>query len=231
MSLCLADPVCLIISFPIDTRSVVVGVIIGLITTLIVFFFKSLLRGAGTLLGRRGRFTLAGIWIGTCVLPNYPPGVIAIEIYRLVVRGDHISFNFFNYRPDIKAILMYLGGGISRGQLLSAYYYMSLPQKSESGVFAVRKVGEMLRGVYAQYDLHANEELKVSPENFFLMRVELPSWKRLRMIVNRPPYGKYDEVEQLYKRALAANMLLPTGKPRETAAVKTKPNAGETESH
>jgi hypothetical protein len=207
------------------------GVLASLIATFLAVFLGWLLRSGRRILRMYQRFSLAGIWMGTCELPNYPPGVVAIEIYRLVVRGDHVSFKFFNYRPDIETISKYRGAGICRAQLLSAYYYIPLPHRSESGVFAVRKIGEMLRGVYAQYDLRANEELKVSPENFFLMRVELPWWKRLRMIVDKPPYRKHDEVEQLYKRALAANaLLLATGSP-ETAAVETKTNPGETETH
>jgi hypothetical protein len=202
----LAGPPYLFVSLPSDFWS---GVAIGLITILIAFLFKSLLKAARTLLGRRGRFSLAGIWIGTCILPNYPPGVVAIEIYRLVVRGDHVSFKFFNYRPDKETISKYLGAGICRAQLLSAYYYIPLPHRSESGVFAVRKIGELLRGVYAQYDLHANEELKVSPENFSLMRVELPLWKSFRMALGKPPFGKHEEVKKLYEQAIAANALLP----------------------
>ena len=151
------------------------------------------------------RFSLAGIWIGTCTLPNYPPGVVAIEIYRLVVSGDHVRFKFFNYRPDIETISKYLGAGICRAQLLSAYYYIPLPHRSESGVFAVRKIGETLRGVYAQYDLQANEELKVSPENFSMVRVELPFWRNFRMALGKPPYRKHQEVQRLYEHAIVAN--------------------------
>jgi hypothetical protein len=209
MSPFLAGPTYLLISLPIDTWSVVVGVVISLLSGVIIFFFKSLLRSIGSVLGRGPRYSLAGIWIGTCILPNYPPGVVAIEIYRLVVRGDHVSFKFFNYRPDIKTILKYLGAGICRAQLFSAYYYIPLPHRSESGVFALRKIGELLRGVYAQYDLHANEELKVSPENFSLMRVELPLWKSFRMALGKPPCGKHEEVKKLYEQAIAANALLP----------------------
>lgn len=217
MSPFLAGPTDLLISSPIDTWSVVVGVAISLLSGVIIFFFKSLLRSIASVLGRGPRYSLAGIWIGTCVLPNYPPSVVAIEIYRLVVRGDHVSFNFFNYRPDVGTILKYLGAGISRGQLLSAYYYMPLRQRSESGVFAVRKVGETLRGVYAQYDLRANEKLKVSPENFSLMRAEMPLGKRLRMAVGKPPYVNYAQAKKLYNDALAANALLPAAESPEIA--------------
>jgi hypothetical protein len=217
MSPFLAGPTYLLISLPIDTWSVVVGVVISLLSGVIIFFFKSLLRIIAIVVGRGPRYSLAGIWIGTCVLPNYPQGVVAIEIYRLVVRGDHVSFKFFNYRPDIRAILKYLGAGISRGQLLSAYYYMPLAQRSESGVFAMRKTGEILLGVYAQYDLRADEKLKVSRENFALMRVEIPLWNHLRMRVNKPPFGKYEEVEKLYNNALAAYALQPAAESPEIA--------------
>jgi len=206
MSLFLAGPTGFLIWFLGNFWS---GVAVGLTTTLLAFLIKLLVRAVMTRLARKGRFSLAGIWIGTCELPNYPPGVVAIEIYRLVVRGDHVSFKFFNYRPDINKISEYVGAGICRGQLLSAYYYIPLPQRSESGVFAVRKVGELLKGVYAQYDLRANEELKVSPENFYLVRAEMPLWERLRMAVRKPPYLNFEQAKKLYEGALAANALGP----------------------
>jgi len=220
MALFLAGPPYLFVSWPSDFWS---NVAIGLITILIAFLFKSLLKGARTSLGRKGRFSLAGIWIGTCILPNSPPGVVAIEIYRLAVRGDHVSFKFFNYRPDIETVSKYLGAGICRAQLLSAYYYIPLAHKSESGVFAMRKTGEILLGVYAQYDLRADEKLKVSRENFALMRVEIPLWNHLRMRVNKPPFGKYEEVEKLYNNALAAYALQLAAESAEIAETEARP--------
>jgi hypothetical protein len=207
MSLFLAGPTYLFISIPIDPGSVLVGVVISLLSGVIIFFFKSLLRSIASVLGRGPRYSLAGIWIGTCKLPNYPNGVEPIEIYRLTVRGEHVRFRFFMHSPDGKRISKYLGAGICRGELLSAYYYNQLPHQSESGVFAMRKISETLQGVYTQHHFHANEELRVSPEKFFLMRVEIPLWNRLRMRVNKPPFVKYEEVEKLYGDALAAHRL------------------------
>jgi len=40
---------------------------------------------------------------------------------------------------------------IYRGEMLSAFYYIADSKRSESGVFVLHKMGEMFRGVYAQY--------------------------------------------------------------------------------
>lgn len=174
------------------------GVLTGLITTLVLFIVRWMWRGVRTLLKMYQRFTLAGIWIGKCKLPSYPPGEEAIEIYRLKTAGDHVTFKFFNYlhtrRPEI---IRYDGEGIARSQLFSAFYYVPLRNSSESGVISVRKRGDRLKGTYAQYDL-ANEELKQSPDDFLLTRIQLPLFKRLKMRLNRPPYRTYTEAKATY---------------------------------
>lgn len=217
MSPFLAGPTYLFLSLPIDPRSVFVGVVISLLSGLIIFFFKSLFGIVASVLGRGPRYTLAGVWIGTCKLPNYPQGVEPIEIYRLTVRGDHVRFKFFMYGPGSKRILKYFGAGICRGELLSAYYYNPLPNQSESGVFAMRKISETLQGVYTQHHFQANEELKVIPEKFSLMRVEIDRWNRFLMRINKPPFVNYEQAKKLYDDALAANAPLPADESPEIA--------------
>src|SRR5262245_11392495 len=165
------------------------GVLASILAGLAFLIMGWLVGGARVIFKMYRRFTLAGIWIGVCKLPNYPPGVEAIEIYRLAVKGDVVRFNFFNYRPDTKDT-KYLGEGVCRVQLFSAYYYIPAPDCSESGVFVVRKTGETLKGLYAQYDLRANEVLKVSgSEDFILRRIPIPWWKRVRMFGGLRPYA------------------------------------------
>ncbi|HAF15781.1 MAG TPA: hypothetical protein DCK99_19225 [Blastocatellia bacterium] len=81
-------------------------------------------------------------------------------------------------------------------------------------MFAVRKRGEILKGVYAQYDLRADETLKVSPENFSLMRTKIPFWRRVKMVLGRQPYCSYNDVKDLYDAALAKHQ------PRGASAVE-----------
>lgn len=189
------------------------GVLTGLITTLLLFIVRWLWRGVRTLLKMYQRFTLAGIWIGRCRLPNYPPGEEAIEIYRLKTAGDHVTFKFFNYLRTRTEIIRYDGEGISRSQLFSAFYYVPSRNSSESGVISVRKSGDCLKGTYAQYDLKANEELQQSPDDFMLTRIQLSLIKRLRMRLNRPPYRTYPEAKAKYDATVKANDSSGVAKP------------------
>jgi hypothetical protein len=156
------------------------------------------------LLKMRNQYSLTGIWIGTCKLPAYPPGVEAVEIYRLVVRNEHLSFTFFNYRPDLSTVEKYEGAGISRGSIISAFYYDPAPNSRESGVFVVKQFGQKLRGFYGQYDLQANEDLAVSPkESFELKRIPVPISALVRMILGWRPYRTYAEVHALYDASVS----------------------------
>lgn len=195
-----------------------IGVITSLVAAALVVVLSRLSNALGRLLQRHNRFTLSGVWIGCCELPHYPPDTEAIEIYRLVQKGDNVSFKFFNYRPDVAQVLKYLGAGICRGQLLSAFYYIPMREKSDSGVFVVRKVGETLKGVYAQYDLRAAETLKISAEDFVLNRIEIPLWNRMRMTIGLRPYTTHDNVRTLYNLTQAEQSLPPIS-PTQTSKV------------
>lgn len=154
-----------------------------------------------TLLKIRSKFSLTGIWIGICKLPSYPPDIEAIEIYRLVVKREQVTFTFFNYRKDVP-VVKYKGVGINRGNMFSAFYYIPSKLSFESGVFVVRLAGVKLRGVYAQYDPRADERLLVSPkQQFELIRIQLPLRARLRMWFGRSPFLTFSDVEKLYKEA------------------------------
>ena len=186
-----------------------VGIITILVATALIVVLTWLSNALGRLLQRHNRFTLSGIWIGSCKLPHYPANIEAIEIYRLVQKGDNVSFTFFNYRPDVTKVLKYLVAGVCRSQLLSAFYYIPMREKSDSGVFVVRKVGETLKGVYAQHDLRAAEALKISGEDFVLNKIEIPRWNRLRMVVGLKPYATHDNVRALYDLSQAEQTLPP----------------------
>jgi hypothetical protein len=174
------------------------GIITSLVATLLIFGLNRVTHSVQRLLRLHIRFTLSGVWIGTCTLPHYPARVEAVEIYRLAMRGDNVTLEFFNYRPDETNVLKYLGAGICRGQLLSAFYYIPVREQSDSGVIVVRKVGETLKGFYAQYDLVANEELKVSPDDFVLRRIKIPWWRCIRMACGLAPYKTHADVRALY---------------------------------
>jgi hypothetical protein len=151
----------------------------------------------------RPYYRITGIWIGLCKLPRHPANVEAIEIYRLNKRKENVTLSFFHYRPDQPKITRYEGGGIYRGEVLSAFYYIAEPQRSESGVFVCHKVGEIFKGVYAQYDLSLGMKLYQSPENFVLRRIQISLWSQVRMLLRRPPFTRYEHVKKLYDEARA----------------------------
>jgi hypothetical protein len=150
----------------------------------------------------RSRYRITGIWIGTCKLPRYREGVEAVEIYRLVTKNEHVRFKFFNYLPNVNTVQKYKGAGIYRGMVLSAFYYIPVPQSSESGVFVLRKAGEEFKGIYAQYDLIADMKLHTSKEDFNLMRVRISFWRQMKMMLGLPPFPCYQQAKNLYDAVL-----------------------------
>jgi hypothetical protein len=139
------------------------------------------------------------MWVATCELPRYR-GIKAIEIYRLATKKEHVTISFFSYLPKAEKPQKYDGAGIYRGIVLSAFYYISEPQSSESGVFVLRKAGEEFRGYYAQYDLIANMKVHVSKkEDFVLTRLrKISFWAQIKMMWGFPPFCCYDQAKLLY---------------------------------
>jgi hypothetical protein len=147
-------------------------------------------------------FSLTGTWIGLCRMPGYPLGVVAVEVYRLVVRKEHVSITFFNYRPDAPSVPKYVGAGVLRGQVLSAFYHSPDSKNAESGVLSLRLTGQKLRGVYAQYDLQTpGEVLIVSGDTFELARIAVPLLVQARMAFGWKPYQKHVEAHAVLQRA------------------------------
>ena len=152
-------------------------------------------------------FSLSGPWGGTCRLPHYPPDVEAVEIYRLIVRGDHVDITFFNYRPDDAPILKYKGKAVLRGRLFSGYYYIPARDSSDSGVIALRLKGTALLGMYAQYDTKADDQLKIShptTEDYGLHRIRLPLLAKIRLTFGWKPFATHDEARAVYDAARPA---------------------------
>lgn len=171
-----------------------INILAGLAIIPIVYVARILFHAARGRLKPNGAFSLSGFWVGTCKLPRHPPGVEALEIYRMVVRGERVRLGFVHYRPDVPDVLKYAGEGIYRGKLISAFYYLPNTDRSESGVFVVRQVGEKLKGVYAQYDMQADEKLQVSSEDFELQRIDLPRLARAKMLLGLKPYRSFEKV-------------------------------------
>jgi hypothetical protein len=146
-------------------------------------------------------FSLTGSWTGTCRMPSYPPDVEATEIYRIVVRKEHVTFSFFNYHPDLEPVRKYIGSGILRGRVLSAFYYSPSRDSSDSGVLALRLIGLKLRGHYAQYDLQKDELLMSSGEMFELTRIKVPMFVQLRMMFGRKPFPTHAKAKEYVQRS------------------------------
>jgi hypothetical protein len=185
------------------TESVLLSIVSGLAVVALTQILLFLIRPFVDFLRARGDFTLTGTWIGTCVLRSYDENAQAIEIYYLKVRRSGVKFTFFNYRPNVAAVRKHTGGGTRRDSMLAAYYSFPRPDSRETGVFLLRARGrgDTLRGMYAQYDLGADEQLTVSGEDFELRRIHLPFAAHLRIATGRPPVKDYDAALALFDRA------------------------------
>ena len=150
----------------------------------------------------RAYYRINGTWIGPCTLPR--PGqkaVEGIEIYHLHKRGEDVTFSFFHYRPDLPKITRYEGAGVYRGGMFSAFYYLADPNACESGVFVLLKLGELFKGIYAQY-LHAEGwKPYQSGESFILRRIQISFRQQIKMLFHRPPFPSYAEAKALYDAA------------------------------
>lgn len=152
----------------------------------------------------RAYYRINGAWIGPCCLPRYSGEreveVEGIEIYHLSKNKENLTLSFFHYRPDTSEVTRYEGAGVYRGERVSAFYYIDDSKVSESGVFVLRKVGELFKGFYAQYPRSSVKPYQ-SAEVFILRRIQISLWAQLKMLLHRPPYKSYAEVEKLYKAA------------------------------
>jgi hypothetical protein len=174
----------------------------GVLATILISFLSWLIvrvtRGARQLLRARGRYRITGIWLGKCKLPRWE-GAEAIEIYRLVTKKEHVTISFFNYLED-KSTQKYEGAGIYRGDVMSAFYYIPDPNRSESGVFVLRKDGEKFKGYYAQYDPGADMRFHINEdEDFVLTRVPMiPIWAQIRIMWGLRPFTDYEQAKLLH---------------------------------
>ncbi len=179
-----------------------IGVFSSLVATWIAWLGWRLIRVLQHLFKvSRTYYRITGIWIGPCTLPRHTGEVEGIEIYHLNKRKEGVTFSFFHYRPDTRKIPRYEGGGVYRGEMLSAFYYVAESQSSESGVLVLHKVGEMFKGGYAQYVPSAGMKLYQSSEDFILRRIQISLWAQVRMVLHWPPVPSYQQAKQLYDAA------------------------------
>ena len=144
-------------------------------------------------------YRINGIWIGPCTLPRPTGEVEGIEIYHLNRRKENVTFSFFHYRHDTQEVVRYEGAGVFRGQVLSAFYFIADSEHSESGVFVLRTLDEMFKGIYAQYV--SGMKPYQSQEDFILRRIQIPFWAQVKMLMHQPPFRSYTQVKQLYEAA------------------------------
>jgi hypothetical protein len=185
------------------SENILISIVSGLAVVALTRISWFLVRPLIDFLRARRDFTLTGTWIGTCVLRSYRTDAQAIEIYYLKARRSNVTFTFFNYRPDISAVRKHTGGGTRRDCMVAAYYSFPSVDSRETGVFLLkaRKGGNILRGMYAQYDLNADEQLTVSGEDFELRRIRLPFMANLRIALGRRPVRNYAAALSLFDRA------------------------------
>jgi hypothetical protein len=152
-----------------------------------------------------GQFDLSGYWAGKCMLPSYTSPTF--ELWRYSRSGDRVKLAFYAYnspkpgsqepRPE-----KWVGGGVFRGNKLSAFYYVNDADSPESGTITMELKGLRLRGVYAQFDPNdPNDPLFVSetPSEtpYEQVRVRLTRRQRARMFFGFPPVARYQQAAEL----------------------------------
>src|SRR5262245_12854586 len=78
-------------------------------------------------------FSLTGIWIGICKMPDYE----AVEIYRIVMHKERAALSFFSFCPD-GSVRRFVGSGIFRGKWFSAFYHSPKAENHVSGVLSLQ---------------------------------------------------------------------------------------------
>jgi hypothetical protein len=69
----------------------------------------------------RRQFDLSGYWAGVCMLPSYASP--SFELWRYSRSGDRVKLAFYSYSSEELRPEKWVGGGVFRGNKLSAYYY------------------------------------------------------------------------------------------------------------
>src|SRR5262249_24912940 len=150
------------------------------------------------ILNARTEFGISGFWIGECSLPSHN----SLEIWRYLMHGSHVRLTFFSYQPTGPDVDKWVGVGVFRGELLSAYYFKRHSGSYTTGVIALRLHGSgRLEGAYAQSDVEGSKEFYVSDTNYMQMRVTPPFLSRVRMFFGISPFRAYEKAKTLYEKA------------------------------
>jgi hypothetical protein len=181
------------------------GVVAAFVLALLGFVAKRALRWGRAVFGRPWDFNIAGYWVGTCYLPSYRQP--HLELWRYARNREEVRLVFFAYDPASGRVTKWRGGGVLRGHMLSAHYYLSSKYAYDTGVIALELQSECLKGVYAQFHRsESDDQLFVSstePKDFYRQcrAVDLPVAARIRMFCGRRPFKTYKEIEALYIRS------------------------------
>jgi hypothetical protein len=148
----------------------------------------------------RRQFDLSGYWAGVCMLPSYASP--SFELWRYSRSGDRVKLAFYSYSSEELRPEKWVGGGVFRGNKLSAYYYVNDADTPESGTITMELKGLRLKGVYAQFDPRVPDDpLFVSKKGYEQVRVRLMRRQRARMFFGLPPVARYQQAADLYAAA------------------------------
>jgi hypothetical protein len=188
----------------------------GVVVATVLAFSHQIRNAAVSLAQRawmtRSQYGLSGFWAGECMLPSFKGGP-SLELWRYSLIGDRVKLAFYSYSPEGLKPVKWVGGGIFRGNTLSAYYYVKDPNTPESGTITMELTGENLVGVYAQFDPKAPHDpndpnarknpLFVCPREppYEQVRVKLTRRQRAWVFFGRPPVNTFQEVARLRKAA------------------------------
>jgi hypothetical protein len=156
--------------------------------------------------GTRGQFGLSGFWAGTCMLPHFASP--SLELWRYSLTGDRVKLVFYSYSSAELKPVKWVGGGVFRGNKLSAYYYVKDADTPESGTITMELKGLRLMGVYAQFDPKVPDDpLFVCKDPYEQVRVRLARRQRARMFFGFPPVATFQLVANLLAAASSRPVL------------------------
>jgi hypothetical protein len=176
----------------------------GVAVAVVVAFLHQTRDAAWSLFRRawmtRSQFDLSGYWAGTCTLPHLTSPTL--ELWRYSRSGGRVKLAFYSYNSAELKPEKWVGGGVFRGNKLSAFYYVNDVDTPESGTITMELKGLRLKGVYAQFDPHVPDDpLFVSEAPYEQVRVKLTWRQRVRMFFGFPPVAKYQQAAELYTAA------------------------------
>ena len=133
-------------------------------------------------------YSLSGYWVSYEVKDDE---LSIINFNKIIQRKHKVQFHVWQYsnQNTPKQFKRYYAEGIMKGNHLSAFFYSVDNHLPETGAFTCKQEGKRLVGKYIQYSVdRKTADLISSPEDYSLIRLNLPGRSKLRMLFAFPPF-------------------------------------------